>query len=74
MENNDQLNQLEDLPEPLLNAQQVSSLLNISRSRTYSLMQRGIIPCVHVGTKSRRVRREDLRKFIIDHIHIESES
>jgi excisionase family DNA binding protein len=72
MENNELISQLDDLPEPLLNARQVSLLLNISRSRTYALMQGGIIPCVHVGIKSRRVRREDLKKYILDNIYSES--
>ena len=72
MENNELLSQLDDLPEPLLNARQVSLLLNISRSRTYALMQTGVIPCVHVGIKSRRVRREDLKKYILDNIYSEN--
>jgi excisionase family DNA binding protein len=71
MENNELLSQLDDLPGPLLNARQISLILNISRSRTYALMQRGIIPTVRVGIKSRRVRREDLNKYILDNIYSE---
>ena len=47
----------------LLNAQQVAEILNLSKSKTYRFMQLGEIPTVRIG-KSRRVRPEDLIKYI----------
>jgi excisionase family DNA binding protein len=47
----------------LLNAKQVAEILNLSRSKTYHLMQIGEITTVQIG-KCRRVRPEDLIKFI----------
>ena len=47
----------------LLNAKQVAEILNISKSKTYHFMQLGEIPTVRIG-KSRRVRPEDLIKYI----------
>jgi excisionase family DNA binding protein len=47
----------------LLNAKQVAEILNISKSRIYTLMQRGETPTVRIG-KSRRVQPEDLIKYI----------
>lgn len=49
--------------EPLLTAAEVSYRLHLSRSCTYSLMQSGAIPTVHIG-KSRRVRLQDLETYI----------
>ncbi|MEX1248343.1 MAG: helix-turn-helix domain-containing protein [Anaerolineales bacterium] len=55
------------LPEKLLKAVQVAEILNVSRAFAYQLMQKGIIPTVKImGT--RRVRREDLIRFIQDSI------
>jgi excisionase family DNA binding protein len=47
----------------LLKAKDVAEILNLSRSKTYHLMQIGEIPTVRIG-KSRRVRPEDLIKYI----------
>jgi excisionase family DNA binding protein len=47
----------------LLNAKQVAEILNISKSKVYHFMQLGEIPTVRIG-KSRRVRPEDLIKYI----------
>ena len=47
----------------LLNAKQVAEILNISKSKAYRFMQLGEIPTVRIG-KSRRVRPEDLIKYI----------
>ena len=47
----------------LLKANEVASYLNISRSKVYSLMQRGELRTVRFGG-SVRVRPEDLRDFI----------
>jgi excisionase family DNA binding protein len=63
-------NQLVDIPkiEKLLKGNEVASLLNISRSRAYILMQTGVIPTVRIG-KSRRVRPQDLNAYIEHHIY-----
>jgi excisionase family DNA binding protein len=47
----------------LLKAKDVAEILQISRAMAYTLMQRGEIPTVRIG-KSRRVRPEDLIKYI----------
>jgi excisionase family DNA binding protein len=47
----------------LLTAKQVADILNISKSKAYHFMQLGEIPTVRIG-KSRRVRPEDLIKYI----------
>jgi excisionase family DNA binding protein len=47
----------------LLTAKQVAEILNISKSKAYHFMQLGEIPTVRIG-KSRRVRPEDLIKYI----------
>ena len=52
----------------LLNAEQVAEILNLSRSKTYHLMQLGEIPTVRIG-KSRRVRPEDLIEYINKNIY-----
>jgi excisionase family DNA binding protein len=52
-----------ELPERLLTAVEVATILNISRAFAYQLMQRGKIRTVCIEG-SRRVRPEDLRSFI----------
>ena len=51
------------LPERLMTAVEVSKVLNISRAFAYQLMKRGKIRTVFIEG-ARRVRPEDLRKFI----------
>ena len=54
-------------PEKLLKAVQVAEILNVSRAFAYQLMQKGVIPTVKI-LGARRVRREDLLRFIHEHI------
>jgi excisionase family DNA binding protein len=54
----------------LLKAGEVASLLNISRSFAYQLIQTGIIPVVRIG-KACRVRPQDLEAYIMQNIHSE---
>lgn len=68
MENNYKYDPTAIYIEPLLNVSQVAHQLHISRSFAYLLMQSGAIPTVHLG-KSRRVRHEDLEKYIIRNVH-----
>ena len=60
-------------PEKLLKATDVASILNISRAMAYRLMQQGEIPSVCIGS-ARRVRREDLVKYIEKNISPQPES
>lgn len=47
----------------LLKGDEVSQILNISRSQAYKLMQQGEIPTIRIG-RSVRVRYESLWDFI----------
>ena len=49
--------------EKLFTADEVASILNISRSKAYNLMREREIPTITIG-KSVRVSREDLEKFL----------
>lgn len=49
--------------EPLLKAQDVAELLNISKAFAYLLIQRGELRSVAIGA-ARRVRPQDLERFI----------
>ena len=68
---NEQLKFLES--NRLLKAGEVASLLNISRSFVYQLIQTGIIPVVRIG-KACRVRPQDLEAYILQNIHSEVDS
>ena len=52
----------------LLNAKQLAEILNISKSKAYHFIQLGEIPTVRFG-KSRRVRPEDLLKYIVSNTY-----
>ncbi len=51
----------------LLKSEEVADILQISRSMAYTIMKRGDIPTVRIGT-SVRVRPEDLNKYIQDNV------
>lgn len=53
--------------QKLLKAVQVAEILNVSRAFAYQLMQKGVIPTVKI-LGARRVRPEDLSRYIQDHI------
>lgn len=59
--------ELSHLPDRLLTAVEVAQILNISRAFAYQLMQRGKIRTVCIEG-ARRVRPEDLRQFIEEHL------
>jgi excisionase family DNA binding protein len=63
MENNQQVDLPENLPQALLDVEEVAHILHISRSNCYLLIQEGFIPSIHIG-RSRRVRPVDLEQFI----------
>ena len=63
MENNQQLGQSENLPQPLLDVMEVAHILHISRSNCYLLVQRGVLPSIKLG-KCRRVQLQDLQDYI----------
>ena len=52
----------------LLKPNEVASLLNISRSFAYHLLQTGAIPTVRLG-KACRVRPQDLAEYIENNLH-----
>ena len=56
----------------LLKPVEVASLLSISRSFAYQLLQTGVIPVVRIG-KSCRVRPQDLEAYIEQNIHSQVE-
>ena len=60
-----------DFIEKLLKAAEVAELLNISRAFAYQLMNRGELKTVAIGGV-RRVRPEDLRRYIEENIQISS--
>ena len=62
-----------DLSYRLLKPMEVASLLKISRSFAYQLMQTGVIPVVRIGTAC-RVRQQDLEAYIQKNIHSELEN
>ena len=53
---------------PLLTAQQVAKILNISPASVYKLMSTSQIPTVRIG-RSVRVRLEDLAEYIGLNVH-----
>ena len=46
---------------------EVARLLSLSRSKVYVLIQSGVLPSVRIDG-SRRVRGEDVRRFIDAHV------
>lgn len=52
-------------PPLLLRPEDAASRLSISRSRVYELMAEGRLPSVTIG-RSRRVRSEDLARFVAE--------
>lgn len=54
-------------PEQLLKAVEVAEKLNVSRAFAYQLMRQGVIPTVKI-LGARRVRPEDLQRFIMENI------
>jgi excisionase family DNA binding protein len=57
----------------LLKPAEIASLLNISRSFAYYLLQTGAIPAVRLG-KACRVRPQDLTEFIENNLHRQADN
>ena len=57
----------------LLTAKDMSSILNVSRSFAYMLMQSGELPTVQLG-RSVRVRPQDLEEFLERNTHQSTEA
>ena len=51
------------MDEQLLKPAEVAAILQVSMAKAYTLLKRGEIPTVRIGTNV-RVRREDLEKYI----------
>jgi excisionase family DNA binding protein len=45
---------------------EVTELLQLPRTRTYELIQRGELPAVRVGERSIRVHRDELERFLLE--------
>jgi excisionase family DNA binding protein len=56
------------MEERLLKPAEIAEILQVSRALAYSLLQRGEIPAVRIGTVV-RVRRIDLEKYINEKAH-----
>jgi excisionase family DNA binding protein len=56
------------MEERLLKPAEIAEILQVSRALAYSLLQRGEIPAVRIGTVV-RVRRRDLEKYINEKAH-----
>jgi len=52
----------------LLTPHQVAAELQISKTKTYELLARNLIPSVRVGSKIIRVRRSDLNAWLAQRI------
>ena len=50
----------------LLKAEEVASILGVSRSKAYHMMRQGEIPTITIG-KNVRVSEEDLQDYILTH-------
>ncbi len=55
--------------QTLLNANDIATILNVSKTFAYKLMRDGEIPTVKI-LKARRVREEDLRQYINHNISV----
>jgi excisionase family DNA binding protein len=53
------------MSEQLLKPAEVAAILQVSMAKAYTLLKRGEIPTVRIGTNV-RVRREDLEQYIND--------
>ena len=51
------------MEERLLKSDEVAEILQVSRAKAYSLLQRGEIPRIRIGSLV-RVRRQDLERYI----------
>jgi excisionase family DNA binding protein len=55
------------MEESLLRSDEVAEILKVSVSMAYTLMRRGDIPTVRIGS-SVRVRKEDLDRYIMENV------
>ena len=55
------------MEESLLRSDEVAEILKVSISMAYTLMRRGNIPTVRIGS-SVRVRKEDLDRYIKENV------
>jgi excisionase family DNA binding protein len=49
-----------------LKVAEVAELLQLPRTRTYELIQRGELPAVRIGERSIRVHRRELERFLLE--------
>jgi len=53
------------MPTQLLRCEEVAEILNVSRTKAYTLMAKNIIPAIRIG-HSIRCRLEDLEAYILE--------
>ena len=49
-----------------LRVPEAAELLDLPRTRTYELIQRGALPAVRIGERSIRVNRQELERFLLE--------
>ena len=49
-----------------LRVPEAAELLGLPRSRTYELIQKGELPAVRIGSKSLRVHKPELERFLLE--------
>ena len=59
--------------ERLLKPAEVAEILQVSKALAYTLLRRGEIPTVRIGSTV-RVRREDLDKYIYEKVDLGAKS
>lgn len=54
----------DDKPEPLLTAEDLQRILQLSRTQVYLMLAAGDIPSIRISKRLRRVRRQDLHDWL----------
>ncbi len=49
-----------------IKVREAAQLLDLPRTRTYELIQRGELPAVRIGERSIRVNRRELERFLLE--------
>lgn len=57
---------MEGTTQEWLRVREVADLLELPRTRTYELIQRGELPAVRIGERSIRVHRAELERFLLE--------
>ncbi len=49
-----------------LKVPEAAELLGLPRTRTYELIQKGELPAVRIGSKSLRIHKPELERFLLE--------